>query len=200
MQRVKQTVKLIKQQEYEDILQHIENCGRTCYQSEPKGEPESFIRKLITMEHDSVLEHVSMTFDIVTSRNITHELVRHRLSSYSQESTRYIRYGNVRYIAPPCIYDDELERNEKQYLELIQIGVPPQDARDVLFGCVATNIKVTMNLRQLRTFLKTRLRSGNHPMMRKLAWDMLRVLKLHYPIFVEDLWGLYRDITLVDVY
>lgn len=196
MKRIKQRVKLIKQQEYEDILQHIEDCGRTCYQSEPKGDPESFIRKLIKMGHDSVLEHVSITFDIVTNRNITHELVRHRLSSYSQESTRYIRYGNIKYIAPAYIADDELEQNEERYLELIDSGVPPQDARDVLFGCVATNIKVTMNFRQLRAFLKTRLRSGNHPMMRKLAYDILREVNHHYPVFVEDLWRWYHDMTV----
>ena len=84
-----------------DIYTKIECCGRVCYQSTPKGKPEEFIRMLIKRGHESVLEHVSLTFHIICDRAVMSELTRHRLASFSVESTRYVKYGEIEVIMPP---------------------------------------------------------------------------------------------------
>lgn len=192
MKFVKQNVEFLNCQEYEELISKVEIAGRTCYQSEPKGDPEKFIRMIMKRGHESVLEHGSLTFKIRTNRNITHEIVRHRLASYSQESTRYVSYKDgIEFI--PWI-DDKNEiayelykKAEETYKELIESGFKPEEARDILPGSTATTIIVTMNMREIRHFLKLRMDPASHPQMRELANMIYNKMKESYPVFVEDI-------------
>lgn len=171
-----------------DLLQaeqHIERCGRICYKSEDKTTKESagkFIRMLIKREHESVLEHASATILFVCDRGVSHELVRHRLASYSQESTRYCNYGKDKFdneisvIEPPGLsakkaYHSWLlacKEAESQYLWMLKAGLSPQIARSVLPTCLKTEIAVTANLREWRHILKLRTSKAAHPQIREI--------------------------------
>lgn len=190
----KQEVKLLNCLSYEDMIKNIEIAGRTCYKSESeftKESGEKFVKKLIKLGHESVLEHGSLTFKIKTNRNITHELVRHRIASYSQESTRYVKYDDIEFIPEnhfkTTYADDMLTRAEEAYVYLIDYGFKPEEARDILPGCVATTIIVTMNMRELRHFLKLRLDKAAHPQMRELASMIKEIIKENYPVFIGEL-------------
>lgn len=198
MKFVHQSADVINSLSYNEIIEKIEIAGRTCYKSEPKGKPEDFIRMLIRRGHESVLEHASLTFKIKTNRNMTHELVRHRLASYSQESTRYVSYKDGIEFIPwikgdiECIEDGEVkykfyEEVEKTYKKLIEEGYRPEEARDILPGSTATTIVMTMNMRELRHFLKLRIDKAAHPQMRELAKLIHYILLLDYPVFVENI-------------
>ena len=191
----------------------IESAGRTCYQSEARGNPNEFVRKLIERRHESVLEHVSATVRCITDRGVSHELVRHRIASYSQESTRYCKYENgIGVIAPPFVkweplaqdpreilYDMQdvptaawvgtIQRSEIAYLQLLDNGVSPQLARSVLPTCLKTEIVVTMNAREWRHFLALRFqgKAGTpHPQMKELAGKILDVLRAWCPVLFEE--------------
>ena len=196
----KQKVELLNCLSYEDMLKNIEIAGRTCYKSESeftKESGEKFVKKLIKLGHESVLEHGSLTFKIKTNRNITHELVRHRIASYSQESTRYVKYDDIEFI--PWIDPRGLKVNhvydledlyvdlEFLYGKLIEDNFKPEEARDILPGSVATTIIVTMNMRELRHFLKLRLDKAAHPQMRDLAKMIQDIVKENYPVFIGEL-------------
>lgn len=142
----------------------IELSGRTCYKSEDKMTPESavkFVKKIRTLQHLSVLEHGVASFKFVCDRGVTHEMVRHRLASYSQESTRYCNYskckfgGEIKVIQPPFKHNTSLkdwrdvcEIVEGVYLRLIRAGESPQVARSVLPNCLKTEIVMTCNFRE----------------------------------------------------
>lgn len=187
----KQKVELLNPQSYEEITEKIEIAGRVCYQSEPKGDPEKFIRMIIRMSHESVLEHGSLTFKVRTNRAIANEIVRHRLASYSQESTRYVKYDDIEFIPGKKLRDSNLEEllfeSENSYKFLIDQEFKPEEARDILPNCTATTLVMTMNFRELRHFLKLRLDKAAHPQIRKLAGMILEILKEKYPVFVEDI-------------
>lgn len=195
----KQEVKLLNCLSYENMLKNIEIAGRTCYKSKSeftKESGEKFVKKLIKLGHESVLEHGSLTFKIKTNRNITHELVRHRIASYSQESTRYVKYDDIEFI--PCIdprglkvdyiYDlvDLYMNLEFLYKKLIENNFKPEEARDILPGSVATTIIVTMNMRELRHFLKLRLSKAAHPQIRELAGMIQDIVRENYPVFIDE--------------
>lgn len=193
----KQKVELLNPQSYEELTEKIEIAGRVCYQSEPKGDPEKFIRMIIKRGHESVLEHGSLTFKVRTNRAIANEIVRHRLASYSQESTRYVKYDDIEFI--PWIdprglkinhlYELEVLYNNMEFIykKLIEDNFKPEDARDILPNCTATTLVMTMNFRELRHFLKLRLDKAAHPQIRELAGMILEILKEKYPVFVEDI-------------
>ena len=187
----KQKVELLNPQSYEELTEKIEIAGRVCYQSEPKGDPEKFIRMIIKRGHESVLEHGSLTFKVRTNRAIANEIVRHRLASYSQESTRYVKYDDIEFI--PCdrlgktYGEDMLSRIEDAYKFLIDQEFKPEEARDILPNATATTLVMTMNFRELRHFLKLRLDKAAHPQIRELAGMILDILKEKYPVFVEDI-------------
>lgn len=195
----KQKVELLYPQSYEELTEKIEIAGRVCYQSEPKGYPENenFIRMIIKRGHESVLEHGSLTFKVRTNRAIANEIVRHRLASYSQESTRYVKYDDIEFI--PWVDPRGLKVNnfyelvvlyqdiEYSYKKLIEDNFKPEDARDILPNATATTLVMTMNFRELRHFLKLRLDKAAHPQIRELAGMMLEILKEKYPVFVEDI-------------
>lgn len=193
----KQKVELLNPQSYEELTEKIEIAGRVCYQSEPKGDPEKFIRMIIKRGHESVLEHGSLTFKLRTNRAIANEIVRHRLASYSQESTRYVKYDDIEFI--PWIdprglkinhlYDLEVLYHNIEFLykRLIEDNFKAEDARDILPNAAATTLVMTMNFRELRHFLKLRLDKAAHPQIRELAGMILEILKEKYPVFVEDI-------------
>ena len=187
----KQKVELLNPQSYEELTEKIEIAGRVCYQSEPKGDPEKFIRMIIKRGHESVLEHGSLTFKVRTNRAIANEIVRHRLASYSQESTRYVKYDDIEFIPGEKLKDPNLENlllsAELAYKLLLTTDFKPEEARDILPNATATTLVMTMNFRELRHFLKLRLDKAAHPQIRKLAGMILEILKEKYPVFVEDI-------------
>ena len=165
-----------------DPERFIEACGRTAYQSEGSIAEDSyisFIEKILKLGHESVIEHASATFRIITDRGISHELVRHRIASYTQESTRYCRYENeIVVICPPDGLNNEqynqwldvCQAADENYQYMLNGGISPQIARSVLpTTCLNTEIVMTDNFREWRHFLKLRLAPTAHPQMRELA-------------------------------
>ena len=184
-------------------LRHVEKCGRICYLSEPKdpeGSTDKFIRMLIKNGHESPLEHGGCTFKIVTDRAISQEVVRHRLASYSQESTRYCNYANGKFSREITVIEssglaenearewlDAMEHLERTYLLMIDSGVKPEKARDVLPLCLKTELMMTANFREWRHFLKLRGSRMAHPGIRKIAKQIYEVFQRAIPVLVEDI-------------
>ena len=180
------------------ILKRIEKAGRTCYKSEDRiteESAESFVRMLIERGHESVLEHESITVRFVCDRGVSHEIVRHRLASYSQESQRYVRYnGDIEFINPRMpnakayeAWQELCERAEETYRELLSYGVQPQQARSVLPNSTKTEVVMTANLREWRHFLKLRTAKAAHPQMRELTVPLLHELQERIPVVFDDI-------------
>lgn len=194
MKFVDQQVELLNHLSYKETLYNIETAGRICYQSKSDYNIESgekFVRMIIKRGHESVLEHGSLTFKIKTNRAIANEIVRHRLASYSQESTRYVKYDDIEFIPWIGKPDTEfiMEKIEEEYKALIEDGYRPEEARDILPLCTATTLAMTMNFRELRHFLKLRLDKAAHPQIRELANMILKTVEGEFPVFVEDIEG-----------
>jgi thymidylate synthase (FAD) len=158
----------------EKILKNIEKAGRTCYKSEDKITEDSaskFVKSVIKRGHESILEHEKLTCRIICDRGISHELVRHRIANFSQESSRYCNYANdkfgkeLTFIDPSAafgwdpvttrvyaIWEDSMQQAEKNYMELIEYGAKPQEARSILPNSIKTEIVITMNMRSWRHF------------------------------------------------
>ena len=181
-----------------EILKRIEKAGRTCYKSEDRITAESaenFVLKLIEHGHESVLEHESITVRFICDRGVSHEIVRHRLASFSQESQRYVRYnGDIEFINPHMpnakAYEAWLElceRAEETYKELLSYGVQPQQARSVLPNSTKTELVMTANLREWRHFLKLRTAKAAHPQMRELTVPLLHELQERIPVVFDDI-------------
>lgn len=195
MKIVEQSAELIDDVDGAAILKKIERCGRVCYQSQPKEDSaENFVRMLIKRGHESVLEHESLTFRIVTSRGIMSELTRHRIASFSVESTRFVKYNELTVIKPVgltntgyYLWKSETEFIEKSYRLLIRNGERPEVARDVLPQCTKSELYMTANLRELRHILKLRLSKAAHPAMRELAGMIYDIIKAKVPVIVEDI-------------
>lgn len=197
----KQSVKLLNPQSESALLAVLSKAGHVCYQVEKietLEEQQAFYKRLVQRGHVSVLEHVSMSVSIVTDRGMTHELVRHRIAAYSQESTRYCNYGgkpiqviyqdgfkNLNQIDLQFI-DDVLNDIEGLYTYLLDRGVAPQWARAILPTCLKTEIVVTYNLRQWRHVLKQRLAPAAHPMMQELMQLILKQFLTIYPTLFWD--------------
>lgn len=187
------------------IMATIERAGRTCYKSEnniTEGSAEKFIRNIIASGHESVIEHEKITVRFICDRGVTHELVRHRIASYSQESTRYCNYsgdkfGNEITVIEPCFWDknDEkykiwvktMENIEKDYFALIKAGAKPEEARSILPNSLKTEIVVTMNLRSWRNFFKLRTSMRAHPQIREISNMLLTELKEKLPAIFSDI-------------
>lgn len=188
-----------------DMLKNIERAGRVCYKSEERisnDSGEKFVRNIIKLQHESVLEHEKISVSIVCDRGVTHEIVRHRLASYSQESTRYCNYsqdkfGNqITFVKPSfwnedeekyIIWKDMMQTAEDNYLKLLEKGAKPEEARSILPNSLKTEIVVTMNLREWRHFFKLRASSKAHPQMREIAIPMLDEFKKLVPVVFEDI-------------
>ena len=187
------------------ILKRIERAGRVCYKSEDRISGESaqkFIASIISNGHESVLEHEKITVKITCDRGVSHEIVRHRIASYSQESTRYCNYakdkfGNEITVIKPCFWDEDSSEYmtwkeamvdmEKAYFKLIEMGASPQEARSVLPNSLKTEIVVTMNIREWRHFFKLRTSERAHPQMREVATKVLDGMRRNLPVVFEDI-------------
>jgi thymidylate synthase (FAD) len=195
MKIIEQKVKMLNRVNGVEILKRLEFIGRNCYNSYDKitdDSYEDFIKKLISKGHDGILEHVSITFAWRISRAVMAEITRHRISSFSVQSQRYVKYNNLHFIKPVDYEIDEdmyehLLDVEENYKKLIKEGKTPQQARDILPNMVATNILFTMNLRELRHMLKLRCHVSSLPLMRDIAIKTLRQLHVAIPIVFDDL-------------
>jgi len=187
----------------EEILKRLEKYGRVCYKSEDKiapGTAQKLLAAIIQRGHESVLEHEKVTVRFVCDRGVTHELVRHRIASYSQESTRYCNYRTkgVRVIEPifylgegnKTKYEEWLEAMldaERHYLRLLELGSTPQEARTVLPNSLKTEIVVTFNIREWRHFFKLRCSKAAHPQMRELTVPLLLQFQKKIPLLFDDI-------------
>lgn len=187
------------------ILQKLERCGRVCYKSEDKiteGSAEKFIGMILKSGHESVLEHEKLTVKFICDRGVTHEIVRHRIASYSQESTRYCNYskdkfGNELTFIRPCFWADDsveyavwkqaMEEIEKTYVKLISLGAKPEEARSILPNSLKTEIVCTMNLREWRHFFRLRTAERAHPQIREISVALLDELKKLIPVIFDDI-------------
>lgn len=175
----------------------IEYAGRLCWDTVDKIETNPRrIQDWIKMGHESVIEHSSATFYIRASRTLTHELVRHRLASYSQRSQRYVRETDARYVEPPeirnapdssKIFGEAMQQAWAAYGKLLDLGLKPEIARYVLPNACETQIIMTMNLRELRHFIKVRTSTRALPEMRAIAGEIRRIMKHQAPRVFEDL-------------
>ena len=181
----------------------IERAGRVAYKSEDKiteTSASAFVKMIIGRGHEAVIEHASASLLFATDRGVTHEKVRHRIASYTQESTRYCNYGKEKFgreisvIQPPfeklTSFDKWLKGMllmETLYMELLDDGEKPQIARSVLPTCLKTEIAMTANLREWRHFFKLRCATDAHPQMRQVATKALRILSGEAPAVFADL-------------
>ena len=200
-------------------LKHIEKIGRVCYKSEGNitedGESaKKFVKMLINRGHEAMIEHSSLSVKFVVDRGISHELVRHRIASFAQESTRYVNYSldkfgneiNVIDIRNGIILDNKMknmdartieliinewllamEDAEKHYMKMIELGATPQIARSVLPNSTKTEITITANYREWRNFFKLRVPNTAHPQMREVTIPLLNELKSMLPIIFDDI-------------
>ena len=188
-----------------EVLRAIEAAGRTCYKSEDKTAPDSaeaFVRTLLRRGHESVLEHVWFSVRFVVDRGVSHEIVRHRLAGYSQESTRYCnysqdRFGNELTFIRPCFWKERPEEFavwqetmaviEQNYFRLLSLGAAPQEARSILPNSLKTEIAVTMDLREWRHFFKLRTSPAAHPQMQEVAKALLADFQKRIPLLFDDI-------------
>lgn len=179
-------------------MEKIEQAGRTCYKSEATEDShDGFIRRVMRRGHLSVIEHGIATAKIITDRGITHELVRHRLASYSQESTRYCNYskgkfgGEISVIEPPGMTDAQktawyvtMLYLEEKYMNLLHLGCSPEIARSVLPTALKAEIIVTANLREWQHIFTLRTSAAAHPQIREvMRMGLAQMKKLFPPIF-----------------
>lgn len=202
------------------ILDNIATAGRVCYQSESTIKSADFVRRLIAHGHESVLEHEKVSVVVRCDRGVSHEYVRHRVASYSQESTRYCNYsheklgGGITYIdimngIRLCPVTSKLDPEtieaifyewweacndaERHYLKMLELGASPQIARSVLNNSTKTQLVVTMNLREWRHFFSLRCDYTAHPQMRELAIMLLYKFHDAIPVIFDDLAEEFSD-------
>lgn len=201
----------------QDILKKIEAVGRTCYKSEDKITDDScvsFAQRLIQRGHEAMIEHVSVSVRVFCDRGVSHEIVRHRIASYVQESTRFCNYGNEKFggdvtylnirggmeLDPKvgnlpaekfeAIYEEWMQScrdAEAHYIKMLELGATPQIARSVLNNSTKTEIVITMSLREWRAFFKLRTAPAAHPSMREIAIPLLKEFKSRIPVIFDDL-------------
>ena len=187
------------------IMEHLERCGRVCYKSEDRiaeGSAEKFLANIVKRGHEAVLEHFSFTVKFTVDRGGSHEIVRHRMASYCQESTRYCNYskdgfGNEITVIEPCFFEKgspewtlwkhACEVSERYYFNLLDWNRTPQEARSVLPTSLKTEVVMTANIREWRHFLKLRTSKAAHPQIREVAVPLLYALQRLVPVLFDDI-------------
>lgn len=208
MKIIDANVELITPIDGATILKRLEECGRVCYKSEDKITDSSapkFVANILKRGHEAVLEHCSFTVKFICDRGVSHEVVRHRLASYCQESTRYGNYGNKGgeiTVIRPCFFPEgsyqyslwkgACSGAEHAYMELLNSGATPQQARSVLPNSLKTEVVMTANIREWRHFLKLRCSPAAHPQMREVALKLLEMVHTLIPVLFDDIWGEYH--------
>lgn len=200
-------------------LQHIERIGRVCYKSEgnitPDGESaKKFVGMLIRNGHEAMIEHSTLSVKFTIDRGVSHELVRHRIASFAQESTRYCNYSNEKF-GGECTFIDiadgikldtkmksmtaeqieavirewteAMEDAQRHYMKMLELGATPQIARSVLPTSVKTELTVTANYREWRNLFKLRIPKSAHPQMREIMIPLLNELKTLLPVIFDDI-------------
>lgn len=191
--------------DYESVLCELERIGRVCYKSEDRitdGSAAEFLSRIVGSGHESVIEHSRLTVKFICDRGVSHEIVRHRIASYSQESTRYCNYmkdkfgSELSFIRPYFwnddpekygIWEETMQQIENSYNKLIECGAKPEQARSILPNSLKTEIVVTMNLRGWRNFFRLRTSGRAHPQIREIAVPLLRELAEKMPVFFKDI-------------
>lgn len=200
-------------------LQHIEKIGRVCYKSEDyiteDGESaRKFVAMLIRNGHEAMIEHSFLSVKFTVDRGVSHELVRHRIASFAQESTRYCNYAKDKFgaecafidLEPGIMLDNKMKKMsgeeialvmaewtsamedaEHHYMRLLELGATPQIARAVLPNSTKTEITVSANYREWRNFFKLRVPADVHPQMREVTIPLLRELKGMIPVIFDDI-------------
>ena len=210
MQIVKPSYQIEKLAPAEEIMRRIERAGRTCWKSEEMiaiDSAEKFVHMIVKKGHLSVIEHDDMTVRFICDRGFTHEFVRHRLVSYSQESTRYCNYSKEKFgseitVIERCYWDKRYEANyaywvraceaaEKAYFLLMENDAKPEQARAVLPISLKTEIVATTNLREWGHIFNQRTSSKAHPQMRELMVPLLAEVQRRVPVLFDDL-SIYR--------
>ncbi len=205
MKIIKPSVEILDNITPVEVLKKLELCGRVCYKSEDKITDESavkFISNIIKQGHESVLEHVSFSVRFICDRGVSHEIVRHRIASYSQESTRYCNNskgdsdGQITVIEPLYlepgtegyeIWKKACQEAEDNYFKLLQYGCTAQEARAVLPNSLKTEIVMTANVREWRHFLKLRTSKAAHPQIKEVAEMLLEQLNFLLPSLFDDI-------------
>lgn len=200
-------------------LQHIEKIGRVCYKSEDyiteDGESaRKFVAMLIRNGHEAMIEHSFLSVKFTVDRGVSHELVRHRIASFAQESTRYCNYAKDKFgaecafidLKPGIMLDNKMKKMsgeeialvmgewtsamedaERHYMRLLELGATPQIARAVLPNSTKTEITVSANYREWRNFFKLRVPADVHPQMREVTIPLLKELKEMLPVIFDDI-------------
>ena len=191
-----------------DELQLIEKAGRTCYKSEDKITDESakkFVAGLIKRNHEAMLEHSFLSIRFICDRGVSHELVRHRLASFAQESTRYCNYsqdkfGNELTFIKPLFFDEDTNEYrlwehamrvaESDYMMMLNSGRTAQEARSILPNSIKTEVVMSTNYREWRHFFKLRAARATgpaHPQMEEITRSLLEELKTLIPVVFDDI-------------
>lgn len=205
MKIIKADVEILTPINGKEILQRIEQAGRVCYKSEDKitdGSAEKFVANILKRGHEAVLEHQSITVKFICDRGVSHEIVRHRLAAYCQESTRYCNYskdgfGNEITVIEPCFlkhdtpqwaaWESAMKNAEFSYFRMLEFGCTPQEARSVLPNSLKTEVIMTADIREWRHFFKLRCSPAAHPQMREVAIKLLRKFQAQIPILFDDI-------------
>ena len=211
MKIIKPDVQFITPIDGATILKRLEQCGRVCYKSEDRiteGSAEKFVAGIIKRGHEAVLEHCSFTVKFICDRGVSHEIVRHRLAAYCQESTRYCNYskdgfGGEITVIQPCylatfgagykMWKEACEAAETAYFNMLNFGCSPQEARAVLPNSLKTEVVMTANIREWRHFLNLRCSPAAHPQMREVALILLEKVHAIIPVCFDDVWEEYHE-------
>ena len=205
MKIIKADIEILSPIDGQEILKRIEQAGRVCYKSEDKitdGSAERFVANILKRGHEAVLEHQSITVKFICDRGVSHEIVRHRLAAYCQESTRYCNYskdgfGNEITVVEPCFlehdtpqwaaWESAMKNAEFSYFRMLELGCTPQEARSVLSNSLKTEVVMTANLREWRHFFQLRTAKAAHPQMRELTRPLLCTMQELVPVVFDDI-------------
>ena len=196
------------QRAIDEIYARIETAGRTCYKSENHITPESsrkFAAMVVRNHHEAMLEHASVMVRFTVDRGVSHEIVRHRLASFAQESTRYCNYSKDKFdneitFIKPCFWDYEdplykklvtvLSASEVTYMHMVNNGATPQEARSVLPNSLKTEVVMTANIREWRHFFRLRAACETgmpHPQMLEVAVPLFQEMSTKMPELFSDI-------------
>ena len=206
MKIVKPSYKVLTKTKDVTVYKQIEQIARTCYKSEDHIKPDgssaqTLIRALVRDGHYAMLDHAHISVKFVCDRGVSHELVRHRLAAFAQESTRYCNYskdkfGNEITVIEPYFFKDSArysiwkkacEDSEEAYFDLLATGATPQEARTVLPNSLKTEIVVTADVTEWRHIFEVRCSERAHPQMREIMRPLLKEMSNKYPLFFADI-------------
>lgn len=212
MKIIKPQVEFITPLNGKAVMKRLEECGRVCYKSEDRISEDSadeFIAGIIKRGHEAVLEHCFLTVKFICDRGVSHEIVRHRLASYCQESTRYCNYSGDKFgreitVIEPWFLQEGTKAYERwreacsdaedAYFDLLEWGCSPQEARSVLPNSLKTEVIMTANIREWRHFLNLRCSRAAHPQMREVATQVLCKAYDEMPVLFGDIYKKYYEV------